>query len=156
MSNISDSDQALNDFTSLLNSISDTPALFKKLRVRDRANPWFTHELSEKLQERNLAWATARLTDSTYDWQSFRRMRNRCLSMIRKAKSTYFLNCASENGGNSAAVWKVVKSQTKLHPLNTPAGYNSLSITDKMDICSAFKNHFASAGHLFHKIASEN
>jgi hypothetical protein len=97
VSDTSDLDQALNYFTSLLNSIADTPALFNKLRVRDRANPWFTHELSEKLQERNLAWATARLTDSTYDWQSFRRMRNTSLSMIRKAKSTYFLNWASEN-----------------------------------------------------------
>lgn len=110
MSNISDSDQALNCFTSLLNSIADKPALFKKLMVRDRANPWFTHELSEKLQERNFAWAKARLTDSMYDWQSFRRMRNICLSLVRKAKSTYLLNCASENGENSGAFWKVVKS----------------------------------------------
>ena len=29
-------------------------------------------------------------------------------------------------------------------------------ITDKMDICGAFNNQFASAGHLFDQIASEN
>ena len=37
---------------------------------------WFTHELSEKLQEINVAWAMARRTDSTSDWQPFRDLRN--------------------------------------------------------------------------------
>lgn len=48
VSSISDSDHSLNCFTSLFNTVADKHAPYKKLRVKDSSNPWFTHELSEK------------------------------------------------------------------------------------------------------------
>lgn len=60
------------------------------------------HKLSEKLQERNVAWAKARMPDSTSYWQFFRHLRNKCLSLFRKAKPTYSLNFMSDRGGNPA------------------------------------------------------
>ena len=71
------------------------------------------HDLSERFHESNLAYAEARLTDSTSDWQSFRHLRSGCLTLVRKAKSVYFLNCVSESGGNPETFWKVVKSLKK-------------------------------------------
>jgi hypothetical protein len=46
---ISDSDQALNCLTSLLNSIADKHAPFKTLK--DRGTSWFTHETARETSE---------------------------------------------------------------------------------------------------------
>jgi hypothetical protein len=89
-SSISDSDQALKCFTSPFDSVADKHDPYKRLRVKDRSNPWFTHELYERFHERNFAWAKAR---------------NTCLTLVRKAKSTYFLNFVSKSGVNLSIFW---------------------------------------------------
>lgn len=61
--------------------------LKRKLRVKGRENPWFSTELSDLIQQRNEAWAKARQSDSAKDWFIFRQLRNKCTSLIKKAKA---------------------------------------------------------------------
>lgn len=72
-----------------------------------------------------------------------RHLRNRYLSLVRKAKSTYFPNCVFENRGNP-----LLESSQVM----TASG----PIIDQIEMCGAFNNHFASAGHIFEIVVSEN
>lgn len=70
---------------------------------------WCNHEYNEIILQRNKAWALARSTGSDADWQAFRRLRNICTYMVKRAKSTSCLKNLSDCG-HDMKFWKVVKS----------------------------------------------
>ncbi len=79
------------------------------------------------LYEIDAAWCRAQITKSSTDWQYFRQQRNRCLTVIRNAKSSFYVTALS--------------------------GYyqGSTTISVGKSICDAFNEHFISSGHLFEK-----
>ena len=44
------------------------------------------------IRERNKAWSLARHSGEDSNWIVFRQLRNRCTTMVRKAKSEYILS----------------------------------------------------------------
>ncbi len=60
LSLIPDPDLALVYFSNAFNTITDKHAPITRLQIKDRRTVWFSHELSEIIPERNLAWAKAR------------------------------------------------------------------------------------------------
>lgn len=87
-------------------------APFKKYRVKGHENPWFSSDLADRIHERNLAWAKARTTGSMADWTVFRRLRNKCSTLIKNAKSEYYLSLTTDNLNNPQKFWEVIKSLT--------------------------------------------
>ncbi len=87
---IPDIECAWNYFYEGLINIINKHAPFKKYCVKGRDNPWFSPTLSNSLHEHDVAWARARHSDLQSDWLCFRRLRNRCTMMTRKAKADYF------------------------------------------------------------------
>ncbi len=71
---------------------------------------------------------------------TFRQLRNKCTSAIRKAISDHFLNLIPKS-----------KSSISFSPLATANGY---SISDRKEICVAFNRRFASAGNLLDEICA--
>ncbi|MEQ2197710.1 hypothetical protein XENOCAPTIV_002253 [Xenoophorus captivus] len=82
-------------------------------------NPWFFPELSETSHQCKSAWATARKCDSATNWCIFRQLRNKCASLIKKAKSEYYLSVTTENLNNAQTFWKVIKSLSVNKSLQT-------------------------------------
>ena len=91
-----DPDMALSYFKSLFLDITNKHAPLRKYKVKGRVDPWFTDHLSDKIHESNLAGATARKSKSQYDWIHFRHLRNKCMSLIPKAKSDYYIKEMSD------------------------------------------------------------
>ena len=84
---------------------------------RDEKNPWFSRELSDTIHQRNVAWAKARRSDFASDLSIFRQLRNKCTSLMKRAKSEYYLFVTTENLNNPQNFWKVIKSLSVLKAL---------------------------------------
>ena len=150
-SEIFDVTLALDSFCESFLSIADIHAPLKKHRIKNRSNPWFSSELSTLLLSRNKAWSLARRTKSDLDWANFREIRNKFTSKVREAKSNYHLNLLSNSYSNPTLFWKAFKSSTSNSTTSIPSsimlGNNILQ--NPTEICAAFNNHFATAGHIF-------
>lgn len=103
---IPDTELASQHIQTVFNLLADKDTPLKKLRVENRCNPRFTHELGEAILKRNRARVLVKLTDREGDWQSFGRLKNNCTDMVKKAKSIFYL----KNLSNYGKFWKVVKS----------------------------------------------
>ena len=150
---IYDAEQALDHFISVFNCVSDIHAPYKKLRVKNRSNPWFSHEVSSLLHKRNAAWKLARSSGTTANWQSFRQLRNKCTNVIRRAKSSFYVNSFTACGNNSSKFWKIFNSINGPSPssstLPKQIDIGSKVLIDPIEICGAFNNHFIKSGDLF-------
>lgn len=149
-------DLALDCFISNFNAIANTHAPFKKFRVKDRTNPWFTTELSTMLIVRNKAWALARRTKAASDWTYFRQIRNKFTAAVRQAKSNYNIDMLSSSSSNPKIFWKAFKSfNGNSSPTPTSVMSEDCRLVDSNDICSAFNKHFSVAGLIFDDHLSE-
>ena len=141
----------MSHFLSVFHAVTDKHAPFKKCRIKNRFNPWFTHDISEATTNRNKAWALARSTGSAAAWQSFRHLRNKCTHLVKMAKSKYFVNHLSACGSNPTKFWKTVKSLKGVSPPTLPQQImlEDKAINDPKEVCNAFNNHFIQCGTLF-------
>ena len=88
-------------------NIVNQHAPIRKFRVKGPENPCFSPELSDTVHQHNAAWAKARNTVFASDWSVFRQLRNKCTSLIKQAKSEYYLSVTTENLNNPQKFWKV-------------------------------------------------
>ena len=148
ISSIQNPDCALNLFIKTFNSVADKHAPYKKFRVKNRHNPWFSSEISELIKARDLSWSQARKSNLKSDWNRFQVLRNQCLAAIRRAKSSYYLSTISECEGNPAKFWKTVKTLSKGHSSSLPnlVVSDNMRISDKSEQCDTFNHHFIKAG----------
>lgn len=127
-------------------------APLRKVRIKGRENPWFSQTLADNIHKRNRAWDKARQTDTSTDWSAFKQLRNKCTSLIKKAKSEYFLSVTTENLNDPQKFWKVIKSLSVNKMTQTFPKFvvkDSVSINDKTEILNCFNEHFLSVGSLF-------
>lgn len=150
---ISDVQVALQFFTDTFISCVDKHAPFKRLRIKDRTIPWFSNELSTLFNDRNKAWSCARRSGDPQHWLSFRQLRNKCTSAVRKAKSEYFLSLVTSSYSNPAMFWKAVNLEKRKtsNTLPTSVRTDNHVILNKSDILLAFNKHFADVAYLFEK-----
>lgn len=98
---------------------------------------------------RNKAWFTARRSGKENHWLTFRQLRNKCTSAVRKAKSEYYLSLITSSR-NPQNLWKIVNSlKNNSLPFPTSISANNQLISDQKEICQIFNSHFATAGHIF-------
>ena len=145
---------ALDSFATTFNDFVDKHAPYKKSRIKDRVVPWVTQELSTLLINRNSAWSRARRTGDPDHWLSFRQLRNKCTTAVRKAKTEYFLNLVTNSYSNPAKFWGAI-NMTKSRPSNAlplSITVNDCVISGPVDIRHAFNKHFLEAGKLFDKL----
>ena len=65
--------------------------------MKGRNNRWFSPELSSLLKVRDDAWAKARKSKSQGDWLIFKQLRNGFKSLVKKAKSDFYINNTTHN-----------------------------------------------------------
>lgn len=127
-------------------------APLRKFRGKGRNNPWFSPELSILQKARDDAWAEARNSKSQGDWLVFKQLRNHFTSLVKKAKSDFYIDKTTLNLNDPKQFWKVVKSSfwdetTNELPACIVKGAHKL--IDKSAILNYFNEHFVSSGSLF-------
>ena len=148
---IMDVNHALAYFIQSFNAIVNAHAPLKKQRIKDRTNPWFKTELSSMLQSKNKAWALAKKSGEPSHWLAFRQLRNTFTSAVRKAKSDYYLDAIISCDANPAKFWKIINTVRDKKATSMPSHVNvgSCVVSGLNNICTAFNEHFAVAGHIF-------
>ena len=72
-------------------------------------------------------------------------LRNKCVSLIREAKTTYHQSCISNSKSDSSKLWKHVKDQAPdtLKPAFTHSKDGDTTNTSTSDLCEAFNKYFS-------------
>ena len=74
-----------------------------------RPCPWPDNNLKHKLNERDRVLHKAQKSGKTDDWNSYKKMRNKCNNLLKKSKATYHKNLLRENRLNPKGFWNSVK-----------------------------------------------
>ncbi len=122
----------------------------KKLRMKNRSSLRFSIELSD-VQGRDRTWALARCTNEEAHWLTFKQLRNKCTSSLRKAKASSHIELVSSSLTNPSKFWKAVTAN-KSNPLHLflHISLSNNCVIDKAEqICYAFNTYFAAAGNQF-------
>ena len=144
-------DESFSYFLNLFSSVANKHAPLKKIRIKNRTNPWFSRDLADLIHERNKKWALARRTQSSNDWLCFRILRNKCSALTKKLKREHYLALTSDVSSNHSNFWKAVKSLQQRGAAGPPPKLrvgNSV-ISDQKEMSNAFNDHFKMAGHIF-------
>lgn len=110
--NEEDIDQLLDAFYENFNHCIN---LVKKERNSNVYNkyPWINRNIVGKMRDRDDKYKKFLLTQSETDWNEFKKLRNLCVSAIRKEKKEYFymkIDCSRNNGKQ---MWKTLKTLLK-------------------------------------------
>ena len=95
----SDVNKALKNFNAKVSEVFDRHARTIQKNVKRRPCKWLTRELKKKMNNRDRQLSKARKSSLENDWSSYKRLRNRCNTLIRKAK-THYQNLLTENETN--------------------------------------------------------
>ena len=80
----------------------------KNFSVKKYKEPWITNELLEEIRDKDLALKKAKKSGKDLDWIVARRLRNDCLSHIRKARCEFVQNEFNNDINDSKQFWRNV------------------------------------------------
>ena len=100
---------AWNQFLSVLSN-----HIPNKILTTRKSLPWITYHLQLQLRKRDKAYNKAKRTNSTTDWATYRRLRNKGVSMLRSVKQTFLKNL-STNFQSLKQFWSVYHSLSINH-----------------------------------------
>ena len=105
----------------------------REKRVKKQQQPdWMTYEIIQCMAKRDHF-------KSINDMVNYKTYRNRCVSLIRDAKTTYYKTCVEDHKGDSKKLWQYLRD---IIPTNLKTATSSLrnnsdnsSISDPEDMC---------------------
>ena len=107
--NCPDVNEAWTHFTDLFMPIVDKLATLKKVRLKQRSEPWFSGKILELMKERDEINKLC-TKSSTPDIENKRsELRNKVQTEIKAAKKEYFQNVIKENMGDGRKMLKCLK-----------------------------------------------
>ena len=97
------------DFHSILCQVLDKHAPIKSKCLRANNSPFMTKQLRKLIMNRSRC-KNAFFKNKTVDnWEKYRRLRNECVKLTKKAKREYFDNLSLSNITDNKHFWKTVK-----------------------------------------------
>ena len=87
-------------------AVSDIMCPVKTFNIKKYKDPWITPEILGQIRDKDQALKKAKRTKKDDDWQIAKRLRNFCLSTIRKAKGDLVRNELDTNKSDSKKFWK--------------------------------------------------
>ena len=95
----------------------------KQFSIKKYKEPWITNELLELIKDKDSALRKAKKSKTKRDWNHAKRLRNECLSKVRKAKCDFVKNELNNNMNDSRKFWR------NLHDVWPNKKSNSTKIT---------------------------
>ena len=82
---------------------------------------------------------------SVKNYTVYKILRNKCVSLIREAKTTYYQSCIMNSKGDFSKLWKLNKelapNSSKTAPTTMKDGDTTINSTT--DLCETFNNYFS-------------
>jgi len=83
------------------------------IKNKRQGKQWFSEDIYELLNQRDLAHRAARLNSRSEDWILFKQLRNKVVDANRKAKREYLKSRLDMNKGEPKQMWKLLKEMLK-------------------------------------------
>ena len=107
-------DDAAELFSKNLMDIGKTCMPVKTITVDKKDAPWITEEIKKLIKKKQNIHAFAKILDSVWSWNLFKRTRNRLVDMIRKRKEEYQIELEnrinSQTNFGTKDWWKIVNN----------------------------------------------
>ena len=124
-------DEFNSDILKKIHKVTEECIPNKSVKVRPFEPPWINTQIKRKIRCRKRAYKKAKLRNTEYLWQNFRRIRNETTQLIRQCKKQYYENLANklhESNVSCKDWWKILKSFIKQ---NDKSQIPTLSSEDK-------------------------
>jgi hypothetical protein len=109
VTNVKDTNQALDLFYSLLNNVINQVAPIKEIRIKQKSEPWITNEILESILDRDSQFKTYKKTRTPESYQMYCKARNKVIKLIKTSKINYLNNLIEEAGSCPKKMWKALK-----------------------------------------------
>ena len=110
VNNSNDVNVAVTHFNSALRKSIDSNAPLIEKRVKGRECKWLNAEIKSEMNARDQLHRKAQKSAKGNDWSMYKKQRNKCNNLIKKAKATYHRNLIKENATNSRKFWDCIKA----------------------------------------------
>ena len=145
--NCDDVDSAWGKFKKIFLEVLDSIAPEKVIRTKQRTEPWFDGDVLHHIQLKEQALLQFRKSGLDNDYQSFKKVRNKCQVVIKKAKSSYYKDKLEENKNNSKELWSTLKELGTSKTLKTKSSNIGLTVGDTISfdckqVANIFNNFF--------------
>ena len=103
--------------------------------------PWLSKSLVQLMRRRNMLFSQAKRSGKRLDVEKYKRIRNGVVTLLRKAKSSYFKNLNPK--GNSKKFWSAVKYLNKKHNSIPVLNYGSIAANTNEEKAEVFNSFFS-------------
>ena len=105
----------------------------KRMRQPDR----ITQDILHCMRERDYHKSAGNLTE-------YKKLRDKCVSLVREAKKTWYYSCIKNSNGHSTKLWKHIQ---ELLPGDSKSATTAIkdgetTLTDTQHLCESFSNFF--------------
>ena len=136
--------------TKLQTDVIDIHAPVNQFHVRGGHVPYMTPQLRRATRHRNRLWKKYKLDPTTTNWNTYKRQRNYCTTLRRKAIINYYHHKAESMSTKPKDFWKVFGAL--FHSKHGQANdivllENNEYITDKKRMANIFNEYFINIGN---------
>ncbi|MCG8046489.1 MAG: reverse transcriptase domain-containing protein [Candidatus Thiodiazotropha endolucinida] len=121
----------------------------REIKVKPTDPPWLTSIIKRHIRKRKRAYKRAKRSSSASDWYSFRKQRNKTITLIRKSKQAFYDNIKNKLASNTLSQkdwWSTLKTFIAPRTKSTvpPLEYNNEVYSDEFDKANIFNSFFQS------------
>lgn len=143
-------DQCSDLLTETLTNTIQKFSRVSKTNKKKMTLPWINNENNQLMKKRDLALKKSIKTKLQTDILVFKGLRNKVVSELRKAKSSYFMQLFAESHGNSSLIWKHINKLTN-HKSNqskciTKLNINGSTSNNALEIANELNSYFVDSG----------
>ena len=133
-------------FKSVLTTSFQKHAPITLKRVKGNYCPWLSPEIKKQMNSRDSLLRKARKSKNEDDWAIYRRFKNTCNNMIRRARNNYHQNKLIEHKNNPKMFWQHIKNifPCKSNKSNDNVPFLEESETPQTSQANTFCSFFAS------------
>ena len=134
---------ALKYFSSQLKAVFDTYTPFTEKRVKGKKSPWLSCEIKNSMNNRDKLLRKARKSKSVDDSAGYKRLRNYCTNLVKRAKVSFHRNLLNENTGCPRKFWSTIKT---IFPLKSLKAQNQAqNHAHRQERVNNFSDYFKNA-----------
>ena len=139
-------------FHSILSEVLDKHAPIKKKTLRANHSPFMTKSLRKMIMHRSRCKNLYFRNKTAENWEKYRRLRNECVKLTKRAKREYFQNLNSKSLNDNKTFWKTIK------PFFTNKGLksskillveNNAIVSDNIKVAEIMNDHFVNIARQF-------
>ena len=125
LNEITDANSYWNGLVSVVREYLDPMCPLKKIKIKNKDDPWITAELIDLIKDKDRARMIAKRTNRNEDWDRAKRLRNLAKMELRRAKSNFITENLSRYSNDGKKFWEQIgyllpknKSKSKINLVN--------------------------------------